>query len=84
MLVNIKVIRSHVHIAHSNQRCAHVESDGTTLIRMIIFIIIAYIADIGGRPCRCLQVLDTLAEFAGIGRLLLWLTLMGQIRLIIV
>jgi hypothetical protein len=51
---------------------------------MIIFIIITYIADIGGRPCRCLQVLDTLAEFAGIGRLLLWLTLMGQIRLIIV
>ena len=51
---------------------------------MVVLVVLAHVAHISRRPCRRLQVLDTLAELARIGRLLLRLTLVRQIRLIVI
>jgi len=82
--VNVEVIRCHIHVTHSNQRRTHINTNGTALIRMIIFVVIAHVAHISRRPSRCLQVLHTLAELARIRCLLLWLSLMRQIRFVVI
>jgi hypothetical protein len=82
--MNVEVIRRHIHVTHGNQRRAHINTNGAALIRVIVFVIVAHVADISRRSSCSLQVLYTLAELARIRRLLLWLSLVRQVRFVVI
>lgn len=82
--MNVKVIGSHVHVADGDERCAHVYADHTALVPVIVLVVVAHVADVGGSPRSSLQILNTLAKLARVRRLLLRLSLMRQVRLIVV
>ena len=84
LLVNIKVISCHVHVTDCYQRSAHIYTNSTTLIGVVVLVIVAYVANIGWCTSCCLQVLNTLPKLTWVWCLLFRLSLVSQICFVVI